>query len=74
MKAFSPPPPPGLGLPTPHVERDSATTTSTTSGGIDIDLLEETLQAAGESWRELAQGLPSFHERRTTFGLVSSPS
>jgi hypothetical protein len=71
-KALSPPRPPGLALPNPHVWRDSATTPSNTSGGIDIDLLEEAPPAAGESWRQLAQGLPSFHERRTTFGLVSS--
>lgn len=62
-------PPPGLTLPDPHVWRDSATTPSNTSGGIDIDLLEEAPPAAGESWRQMAQGLPSLHERRTTFGL-----
>ncbi|KAH9168668.1 hypothetical protein EDB89DRAFT_2245077 [Lactarius sanguifluus] len=62
--------PPGLSLPTPHVWRDSATSPSTnTSGGIDIDLLEEAPPAAGASWRQMAQGLPSLHERRTTFGL-----
>jgi hypothetical protein len=63
-------PPPGLALPDPHVWRDSATSPSNTSGGIDIDLLEEAPPAAGESWRQIAQGLPSLHERRTTFGLV----
>ncbi|KAH9050349.1 hypothetical protein EDB83DRAFT_1370116 [Lactarius deliciosus] len=63
-------PPPGLSLPNPHVWRDSATSPSTnTSGGIDIDLLEEAPPAAGASWRQMAQGLPSLHERRTTFGL-----
>ena len=69
-KALSPPP--GLALPNPHVWRDSATTPSNISGGVDIDLLEEAPPAAGESWRQLAQGVPSLHERRTTFGLVSS--
>ena len=68
-KALSPPP--GLALPNPHVWRDSATTPSNTSSGVDIDLLEEAPPAAGESWRQLAQGVPSLHERRTTFGLVS---
>ncbi|KAI9453306.1 hypothetical protein BJY52DRAFT_1289594 [Lactarius psammicola] len=63
-------PPPGLSLPVPHVWRDSATSPSNTSGGaIDIDLLEEAPPAAGESWRQIAQGLPSLHERRTTFGM-----
>ncbi|KAI9434361.1 hypothetical protein H4582DRAFT_1979281 [Lactarius indigo] len=63
-------PPPGLTLPNPHVWRDSATSPSTnTSGGIDIDLLEEAPPAAGASWRQMAQGLPSLHDRRTTFGL-----
>ncbi|KAH9063586.1 hypothetical protein EDB87DRAFT_1602476 [Lactarius vividus] len=63
-------PPPGLSLPNPHVWRDSATSPSTnTSGGIDIDLLEEAPPAAGASWRQMAQGLPGLHERRTTFGL-----
>jgi hypothetical protein len=46
-KAFSPPSPPGLALPNPHVQRDSATTPSNTSGGIDIDLAEEAPPAAG---------------------------
>ena len=66
------PPPPGLSLPDPHVWRDSATSPSNTSGDINIDLLEEAPPAAGESWRQMAQGLPSLHERRMTFGLVSS--
>ena len=73
-KGLSPPAPPGLSLPTPHVWRDSATSPSTNaSGGIDIDLLEEAPPAAGESWRQMAQGLPSLRERRTTFGFVSGP-
>ncbi|KAH9046126.1 hypothetical protein EDB84DRAFT_1467770 [Lactarius hengduanensis] len=64
------PPPPGLSLPNPHVWRDSATSPSTnTSGGIDIDLLEEAPPAARASWRQMAQDLPSLHERRTTFGM-----
>ncbi|KAF8260598.1 hypothetical protein EI94DRAFT_887246 [Lactarius quietus] len=72
-KALSPPP--GLALQNSHEWRDSAATALNTSGGvdsgIDIDLLEEAPPAAGESWRQLAatQGLPTLHERRTTFGL-----
>ena len=67
--------PPGLALPDPpRVWRDSATSPSSTSGAIAIDVLEEAPPAAPESWRQIAQGRPSLHERRTTFGMVSSPS
>ncbi|KAN0124148.1 hypothetical protein V8E53_015846 [Lactarius tabidus] len=62
-KAWSPPP--GLVLSNPA-------TTPNTPGGIDIDLLEEAPPAAGASWRQLAQGAPSLHERRTTFGMPTS--
>ena len=41
------------------------------SAGTNIDLLEEAPPAAGESWRQLAQG-SSLHERRFIFGRVSS--
>jgi hypothetical protein len=37
---------------------------------INVELLEEAPPAAGASWRQIAQGLPSLDERRTTFGLV----
>ena len=71
-RALSPsPPPPGLTFPSPLVWRDPASTPANSSAGIDIDLLEEAPPAAGESWRQLAQG-SSMHERRTTFGMVSS--
>jgi hypothetical protein len=65
-------PPPGLNVPdsslapapSPHV-----------SDAIHVGLLEEEPPAAGESWRQIALGLPSRHEWRTTFGLaVSVPS
>ena len=36
---------------------------------INLELLEEKPPAAGESWKQMVQGLPSPHERRTTFGL-----
>jgi hypothetical protein len=36
-----------------------------------MELLEEAPPAAGESWRQIAQALPVYHERRTVFGLVS---
>jgi hypothetical protein len=62
-KAWSPPP--GLVLSHPA-------STPNTPGGIDIDLLEEAPPAAGESWRQLAQGVPSLQERRTTFGMPTS--
>ncbi|KAF8262754.1 hypothetical protein EI94DRAFT_1808328 [Lactarius quietus] len=66
--------PPGLALQSSHEWRDSVTTALNTSGGvdsgIDMDLLEEAPPTAGKSWRQLAtQGLPTLHERRTTFGL-----
>jgi hypothetical protein len=39
---------------------------------INVELLEEELPAAGENWRQIAQGLSISHEWRTTFGLVVS--
>ena len=39
---------------------------------INLELLEQEPPAAGENWRQIAQGLSSSHERRTTFGLVVS--
>jgi hypothetical protein len=38
---------------------------------IHIEVLEEDPPAARNSWRQIAQGIPVTHERRTTFGLVS---
>jgi hypothetical protein len=52
-----------------------STPTSDISDAFDTELLEDAPPAAGESWRQMARGLPSLHERRTTFGLaVSVPS
>ena len=61
-------PPPGLGV------SDSIPTVVPTldiSDAID-EPLEDAPPGAGESWRQIAQGLPSLQERRTTFGLVVS--
>jgi hypothetical protein len=64
-------PPPGHGV----LDDPAAVPTSDISDANDTDLLEDAPPAAGESWRRIAQGLPSLHERRTTFGLaVSMPS
>ena len=42
------------------------------SDAIDTELLEDEPPAAGESWRQMAQGLSGLPGRRTTFGLVVS--
>ena len=42
------------------------------SDAVCIEMLEEEPPAAGENWRQIAQGLLSTHERRTTFGLAVS--
>lgn len=63
------PPPPGLGVVDPAV-----VPSSDISDAINIELLEEAPPGAGESWRQMAQGMPSLQERRTTFGLVVSSS
>ncbi|KAI0261169.1 hypothetical protein BC834DRAFT_972946 [Gloeopeniophorella convolvens] len=63
------PPPPGLGLPVPHVWRDSASDPSDVSGAINIEFLEDAPPEAGEGWRQIAQALPGPEERRTTFGM-----
>ena len=63
------PPLPGLGLP----DLDPAVVPSSDiSDAINIELLEEGPPAAGENWRQIAQGLSVSHERRTTFGLAVS--
>ena len=38
----------------------------------NVQLLEEESPAAGENWRQIAQGLSISHEWRATFGLVVS--
>lgn len=61
------PPPPGLSI----TEASPAAAPSSNVGvTINLELLEEEPPAAGASWRQMAQGLPGLHERRTTFGLV----
>jgi len=61
------PPPPGLGISEPS---PAAAPSSDVGVTINFDLLEEEPPAAGESWSQMARGLPSLHERRTTFGLM----
>ncbi|KAI0246792.1 hypothetical protein BJV78DRAFT_1157633 [Lactifluus subvellereus] len=62
--------PPGLTIPGSYPQHDLAVDPSPdASGGINMELLEEAPPAAGESWRQIAQALPVYHERRTTFGL-----
>jgi hypothetical protein len=65
-------PPPGLGV----LDSDPASVpTSDISDAISTELLEDAPPAAGESWKQIARGMPGLHERRTTFGLaVSMPS
>jgi hypothetical protein len=64
--------PPGLTAPGSHSQHDLAADLSPdASGAINMELLEEAPPAAGESWRQIARALPVYHERRTTFGLVS---
>ena len=58
-------PPPGLGVPDSTPE---AAHSSDLGDAINIELLEEDPPTAGESWRQISLGLPSLHERRTTFG------
>jgi hypothetical protein len=59
--------PPGLG----GLGSLSTTAPSSDVGRtINVEFLEEAPPAAGASWRQIAQGLPSLPERRTTFGLV----
>jgi hypothetical protein len=63
------PSPPGLGGP----DLDpAAVPSSDISDAINVELLEEEPPAAGENWKQIAQGLSASHERRTTFGLVVS--
>jgi hypothetical protein len=61
--------PPGLGSLTSFpVVAPSSDTSGTIN--INVEMLEEAPPAAGTSWRQIAQGLPSLHERRTTFGVM----
>jgi hypothetical protein len=60
------PPPSELGVSEPS----PAAAPSNVGVTINLQLLEEEPPAAGENWRQMAQGLPSLHERRTTFGLL----
>ena len=63
------PSPPGLG----GSDLDPALVPSSDiSDAIHVELLEEEPPTPGENWRQIAQGLPTPHERRTTFGLVVS--
>jgi hypothetical protein len=63
------PSPPGLAGP----DLDPAAVPSTDiSDAINVELLEEEPPAAGVNWRQIAQGLSTSHERRTTFGLAVS--
>jgi hypothetical protein len=60
-------PPPGLGI-------SDSIPTAVPTFDISDAILEDAPPGAGESWRQIAQGLPSLQERRTTFGLaVSEP-
>ena len=59
--------PPGLDDPDPF---PAAAPSPDVSGTVNFELLEEDPPAAGERWRHMALGLPSLHERRTTFGLM----
>jgi len=61
------PPPPRLRVSEPS---PAAAPSSDVGVTINLQLLEEEPPAAGQSWRQMAQGLPSLHERRTTFGLL----
>jgi hypothetical protein len=63
------PSPPGLGGPDSD---PAAVPSSDISDAINVELLEEEPPAAGENWRQIAQGLSISHERRTTFGLAVS--
>jgi len=63
--------PPLLGLGGPDLD-PAAVPSSDISDAVYIELLEEEPPAARENWRQIAQGLSSSHERRTTFGLVVS--
>lgn len=63
------PSPPGLGRP----DLDpSAVPSSDISDAINVELLEEEPPAAGENWKQIAQGLSTSHDRRTTFGMAVS--
>ena len=63
------PSPPGLDRP----DLDpTVIPSSDISDAINVGLLEEEPPAAGENWKQIALGLSTSHERRTTFGLVVS--
>jgi hypothetical protein len=62
-------PPPGLDF---YDSDPAALPSLDISDAINPELLEDEPPAAGESWRQMAQGLPGLHDRRMTFGLVVS--
>jgi len=63
------PSPPGLRVP----DLDpTVVPSSDISDAINAELLEEEPPAAGENWRQIAQGLSTSHKLPTKFGLVVS--